>query len=496
MIYLKKLTAQDKKETLLPLFCYAMTICLASIFSLSPLWTSFGCLLAVVSAVILLRPIYAFYILLVAIQCQYIYIIPVSLGREFSIGSIVILLLLLIWLTSRLLGSSPAYTGTACDTLLLLFLCLMAFSLLWADNLKEGLYSIVKLAVFLGVSFCATVSLVNSDKRVNTILWILIITGSIAAVISLISVQLYPDYKAYYRDLFSSIVLNIQFNTDLTGRRGHAISHPLTTSYWLNFSITAAFMKRMTSTKNAVLLTVLILLMLTGHLCTLSKGPFLALMFGMMFFLWMTLPTRKYFLTWLSVGLLTVIVCYVAANADVLYNAIRFTAQQLSATNDESSVGTRLFWWTLCLKESFGSYGFGIGAGGLRDLLLTASKPGPHAHSVLISLIGELGFPGVLLYVLIHAIVIKKIWFALNACRNEYFKRILLLYGSGYIMFFVYLVFNYDYLMFQAWWYMGFGFALAEIAKKTDENYREDTLPFFNNRHGRSIVFTPGRNEK
>lgn len=396
----------------------------------------------------------------------------------YPLGDLFILIVFLLWGFSRAANLAKSYSKTPCDIPLLLFVGLSILSLLWADDYKSWMYQFLRLSFGLG-AFLVTILLINNHKILNTAIWIIIIMGVLNSIICFVSIYTYPDYT--HIKLFESKYANfvIFFNdTSVVGKRGHAFAHPLTTAYWLNFALILSFGKVITiQGYKKLVLCFLMFLMLTAHLTTLSKTPLLALIAGLIFFFYSYKPIRRVF--FISVGVLIVVigVSFILANITDLENSTRYTYNQLTGYNEYSSSTSRMDWWTTSVKKSLESYGLGVGLGGTPKYLTPIKIPhshinAPHSHNVWVNTFGDLGFIGLGLLVLIYFFAFKSYVAALRQCKNEYYKRILLSYISGFVIMLLFILTDYDYTATILWWYMGLGFAIARLATEATPEYR------------------------
>jgi O-antigen ligase len=226
--------------------------------------------------------------------------------------------------------------------------------------------------------------------------------------------------------------------------------------------------------KKKIILAVLIFFMLTGHMTTLSKGPLLALIGGIIFLFYSFKPIRKFFFTSIAVLILVIIVSFFLSNITQLKWSLKYTARQMSASESFTSTDSRKNWWKQSTSKSIENYGLGVGVGGISQYLRPYA---PHPHSVFVSAFGELGFLGLGLLILIYSLAFKNYMIALKQCRNEYYRLILLSYIGGFVTLIFYIITDYEYSTNLLWWYLGFGFAISNLAKAAPSEHTDENPP-------------------
>jgi O-antigen ligase len=364
---------------------------------------------------------------------------------------------------------------------LLLFVSLAALSLLWTADFNTGIVDLSKLIMVLLGSFIITTSVLNSHWKLNTVIWIIIVMGIFDSIVCFYSLYIYPDFTSTSLIETKDFEATLFFNSPtMIGKRGHSFSHPLTTSFWLNFALILSFGKFITSSrKKRIFIAFIILLMLNAHLTTLSKGPLISLIGGLIFLFFFIKPIKKLFFTSIAILVIIIILSFITSNITRIDKAVGYTAQ----SGKGESASNRLKWWKTSIEKSLEMYGIGTGTGGIQKYL----KPtAPHPHSLYMHTFGELGFIGIGLLVTIYYLAFKSYFLALRETKNEYYRRILITYMGGLVAMLLAFLFDFEYKFLLGWWYIGFGFAIAKLANEAPLEYMEENLPLY--KDSKSIV--------
>jgi O-antigen ligase len=178
-------------------------------------------------------------------------------------------------------------------------------------------------------------------------------------------------------------------------------------------------------------------------------------------------------------------VVFVLANIHRVTNTIKYATRQMSTADDQTSVSTRKVWWENAIEQCSRTYGVGVGIGGLQQYLEGSGKP-PHAHSVYLDALGELGILGLALTLIIHFLALRTFLHALKHSRSEYYRRLLLAYLGGFISLLLSICINYGHINYAIWWYMAVGFVLARCANRAPASFKLSQLPYY--RQGQSMV--------
>jgi O-antigen ligase len=474
-----------KPQSVLTFLSVLTTVVVSVAFSADPIWFITAFAISSITILFLLRPVWISYFLVVLMNMTYLIIkTPFFYDNSILMSAIMLpdyflLFTPLLWLLSRLIGSSKQYTGTSIDLLLLAFVFLASFSLLWSHDYSTGKVHLLKLFVSIFGTFVVAISTLTSRKYFRGLLWLVFTIGIINSTICFFSVLTYPSYsKANILDIGSLHVNLIFVDEKAVGNRGHGFSHPLTTASWLVTSIYMSIALFLTtpSKKRRVLIGLMAAFMLAALMTTMSKGPLIAFFISLTMMFYFLKPLRNKIFTAVSVLVVCVIIAFIIGNSSNINKLINLTGRQLSTEDSNTSTSSRLDWWGTTLNKGFDTNGVGVGIGGLKQYL---SKQAMHPHNTYISAFGELGLLGFVLILSIYFTAFASYWRSLRQCNNEYYRRVLLVYIAGYGATLMSIFVNYGYTNTATWWYMGIGFVLTQIASDQPPDRHEELLPYY-----------------
>ncbi len=455
-------------------FFFGIVMLLVAAFStIYPLLAVVSSFAAIIVLLFIVKTELSYYFLLILLHLSSIMFLSEYHKKVYMIpiGEVFISVVFFLWCLSRAMNLTGHYPKTSCDIPIVLFVGLSLLTFLWSEAPAPWTYQLARLSCGL-FAFFLTIVCVNNHKILNTVIWLLIGMGVLNSIICFVSIYTYPNYT--YTEIFGSDYLTFVtiFNDKaVVGKRGHAFAHPLTTAYWLNFALIISFGKLLALRGyKRLFLGMLMFLMLTAHLTTLSKTPLAALIAGIIFFFYASKPMRKVFFISTTALLIVVIVSFILANITDLENSTRYTYHQISGYNEYSSTTSRMNWWITSIKKGIETYGFGVGLGGIPKHLTPSTTP--HSHNVYVNVFGDLGFIGLGLLLLIYYLAGKTYVTAYRQCKSEYYRHITLAYISGFIIMLLFILTDYDYTATILWWYMGFGFAIAKLAREAPPDFR------------------------
>lgn len=469
------------------------TLCAAMLFAISPVLAVVIIFSAIALLVFIVKPCSAYVLLILLYHFSYLTFIIRFPWQEnnsytYTPSEVFLAIMLLLWFVSRSINAVAPYSRTACDLPLLLFFGLALLSLVWSHDFNRGTEQIMRLFFGSIGSFVLSSSIINTHRSINKIIWLIIILGIMNSIICFFSLYSYPDYTNFILYKTKEFKIDFTFNDCLlVGKRGHGFGHPLATAVWLNIAFILFFGSLITTKGNRkILIGLIMFIMLMALLTTLSKGPVLGLIGGMVFLISFIKPLKRFFFLSIIVLIITIFMSFIFANIVELKKISGVTAHQMTFSDDMSSTSSRTRWWSTSIRKSLESYGFGVGIGGIKKYLQPSGTP--HPHNVYVTTFGELGFIGLGLLLLIYVVAFKVYLEALVHCKSEYYRRILLTYMGGFVMILITIATDFTYIHDIIWWYIGFGFALAKFAKEAPPGYMEENIPFF--KDGKSICAT------
>jgi len=478
---------QEMKQIFLhprfPVRCICVTaIVFAATFSVFyPIPAIVSSISLVILFILFLKPELSLYLLLILLHLLYIYFTYTTPDRTciLMLFEVYVVMVFSMWCFSRMANLIRPYPGTSCDLTLMVLAGLSLVSLLWSHDQVNGVIQLFRLFIALS-TFVLIVSIVSHHRILNTIIWLVILMGVLNSILCFISIHTFPDYQRaalfHYGHNFD---LSIRFNVEEVGNRGHGLSHPLTTAYWLNIALIFSFGKFMTiKGKRKFILGLFMLFMLTAHLTTLAKMPLLALIAGILFLFYFLRPIKRKILMAIVILFVCIGLSFALVHLTKIKDPLSFITRQLTTSIGDTSVSYRLLWWLPVISKSLENYGMGVGIGGALKYL-----GGPfivqHPHSIYVSVLGELGMMGFILLLIILYLALMTYFKALKECKSEYYRRILLTYIAGFIVVIINGFTDFDYLVNLLWWYIGLGFALVKLARESPYGDREESLPFF-----------------
>ncbi|GAI46349.1 unnamed protein product, partial [marine sediment metagenome] len=146
----------------------------------------------------------------------------------------------------------------------------------------------------------------------------------------------------------------------------------------------------------------------------------------------------------------------------------------------ETSLGNRIIAWSIGARKLWETGGIGTGIGGFNQYL-----PFKHIDGTYPAVIFELGFIGFAVFIWILASSYRHFVNSIRSCRNEYFRRMLMIYLGGYVAILISWVVTFSYIHIYLWMYLAIGFAIARMSETMLEDVGQK-LPFGG--EGESIV--------
>jgi hypothetical protein len=373
------------------------------------------------------------------VYVTYLPVMAVMLSdRDFSYAhphSVVELFLLASWFISRAMGRVGPYRPTSVDILVGLLVLLTVTSILWSDSTWIAVVFIVKFLLTLGGCFLATLVAVSDRPMLGRILDLTMALGVINSILCFFFVITYPNFESI--NIMPKSMDWAHFHVLLNdpggiGKRGHGLGHPIYTSIWISFGIHIVLHKMLFTRgvlRNLAWL-LLILFFLSAMQSSLSKGPMLALIPSFAAHMLLTRKFRGWLLTSSILLLWGVALGFVIGNSTDLTSALKLTRHQLSASESYSSTESRLTWWKQAVPPGLENGGMGVGAGNAIKFL---DPKGPHPHSAYVSVLSELGYPGLLLYLGIVAWGLVHGLAAIRRCKDPTDRSILVLLFCWYL---------------------------------------------------------------
>jgi hypothetical protein len=378
------------------------------------------------------------------------------------------------------------YPGTKCDLPLILFGVWALLSLFWSHNLTAGFEDIIRL--YLAVAaFFLVVALVRTRKTLLLVFGIIIFMGVINACLAL-----YYPYTAFAFirewNFYDFLFVKISFwpkNLVIPEGRACGFGTAHNTAAIMVIPITFAMMQFFVTqnVKKRWVLIFIVLVLFAGSIVTLSKGPLISLIIGAIFVLLHLRPLKRKFFTTLAIIFMITLVFFTITRIKGLGMATSQVGSALTISSDSqkvTSLENRITAWTIGAQKLWDTGGFGTGIGGTNQYLPFKWIDG--AHPVTLFDLGFVGFAAWWLFLLAAYQFFKT---AIRNCRNEYFRRMLIIYLGGYITILISWFISFSYIHVYLWFYLGIGFAICHLAQTASEELLE-RVPFSDK--GGSIV--------
>lgn len=388
---------------------------------------------------------------------------------------VLLIVIIFAWLVRKAsrpdYSKSPKQPSEIIYTDLLLILVLWnALTLFWTPNVFVGFMQYIKLLMNIGI-FYIFYNGVNSRDSLRQITWAWLILGLLLFLFSFFSVygqefstNLNQDrfimFWKYRFNLNEFMDLHISWRGHLT--RGTALmsfnSLPFLLNLIIAFGVGLLLTTKREETRKRFVITTILLLLTCAHMTSLSKGGLIGF-FAMMFFFLVTNSRLRRKL----IRNALLVVCGTSA----LFMLVRIMRQQviyarIAGSTDAFSAPTRLAWWHDMLSLLFQkTLGIGLGIGGSMYYL----DPVPYIHSIYFSILTDMGWVGVLLFMIFIFVLIKEIRPIIRH-QETFLQNMLLAFCGAMVAIGVHGLVDFHYNYPVIWMFMGFGMAILRMAKQ------------------------------
>ena len=453
----------------------------------SPL-TGVFIVLATIFLLLMVKPEY--------ILCIFVLSIIPSPSLSFRLGDITLstaylicFILILSWTIARFANTRLPSPKIECAGVLLLFWAWALLSLFWSQDLLTGYEDIIKLTIDIAVIFLV-ISIVRDYKILQLVLGIFIFVSFIDAMLTLyypytsfsvIKNWVFSDY-AYVT--FKFWIKNIHA---LEGRgMGFFTAHGTAATLSMAIAFGASFFY---STKNDtkrffVLLVVVVLFF--ALVCTMTKSVIISVLCGAAYVSWHLKPLRRKFVTVMIMLLMLTVLAFVLTRIQDLGTASTVIAQnvQIDTSNlgKETSLGSRIELFKIGIEKLLDTGGLGTGIGGFLQYSPYKQMDGSHP-----AILFDLGFIGFILWIWLLLGSYRLFVTTLEKCKNEYFRRMLIIYLGGYVNILIAWFVTFSYADIYIWFYLGIGFALVHMASNAPLELNKQ-LPFFSEKDGSIVI--------
>lgn len=484
----KEYPLRFKNSAALWIALFVLEIFIAGLVIISPLSALVVAAGAPVLLLLLVKPEYALYVLVLLI-------IPgpsitFTMGEvTLNIAHVFVFVVLSSWIIARLAKTCPHISGTGVNQPLLIFWTWALLSILWSHNRIVGIEDVLKLSVSVATVFLI-VACVRGSNIFRIVLGIFIVMGLIDAVIAISSTYTAFSLKKEWTFLESVVmILRIwvkHMGREVAGGRGTGFFVPHSTAVTLSFAITFCLMFFLITwnKKKRMMLMGLTILLFAAIIGTLTKSMVPSVLIGASYISLHLKPLRQRFFTVLFVICLLIIVSFALTRfqTGILFSAQRLaeTAAVQSSDGATTSVSGRIEVTQIGLQKLWETGGLGTGIGGFLQYTSNKNMDGSHP-----AVLWDLGFVGIAVWIWLLTASFRLFVTAVKACNNEYYRRMLIVYIGGYVNVLIAWFFTFAYADIYLWFYLGIGFALVHLSR---------TVPFDPNLHlpysgnGESIV--------
>jgi hypothetical protein len=262
--------------------------------------------------------------------------------------------------------------------------------------------------------------------------------------------------------LFSNYHLLYDFEA-VQGRAVGFALHNLAAN-WYNLLIAMAFTLVMFPEKKYISRYVLLLaiaVLEVGLFLTKSRAGILSQLPMIAFLLFINPRTRRFFIKWWLVFVLSFVFLFVASNPNNPLSFLKRVGVSFSSSaSSEVTIGKRIRYWKNGAKWALQStYGIGgMGIGGFKEYVY----PSPHSHSVYISFFHDFGYIGLLILAGLVFVILSGFLRArpLLEAPDTFPRKILLGFYGGMVALGLHSIIEFFYNSPHLWYYLGFGTAV------------------------------------
>ena len=463
-----------------------LEIMLAGLAITSPLALLMFLVASIATILFFVKPEYSLYILVLLIIPGRSVIITLYEVSQY-ISHLFVIVALFYWSVAHLAKTRPAFPNTGCDQPLLIFLAWALLSILWSHNRIVGLEDMLRLSTAVALVFLIT-AFINEPKTLRIALGVFIFMGIIDAIIAFF--YLYSDFFIVKRWTFLEslkVVFAFWPKHILKGAGGRCMGFAPAhaTAVTLSFAITFCMMFFFVTQniRKRMLLFGLTFFLFAVTIGTLTKSMIISILTGTTYVVFHFKPFRKRFFTILFVIFMLTVTAFfltriqdIGKSAEYIREGIKIESEELRTT----SISGRLDMAKIGLQKLWETGGLGTGIGGFLQYTSSSNMDGSHP-----SIMWDLGFIGIAVWIWLLSGAYRLFVTAIKNSKNEYYKRMLIVYIGGYVNVLISWFVTFAYADIYIWFYLGIGFALVHLSRTVpfDPNLR---LPYSGN--GESIV--------
>jgi len=460
-------------------------ILIALLAVISPLLAVCMILVVVITLLLIVIPEYALYIFVFGIIPGAI--LQVQLGTIVLRSSyLTIIIVIISWMIARLAKIRPPYSKTDCDHALLTLGIWALLSLFWSHDRLTGYEDMTKLFLDIAAIFLM-VALIRERRTLTVVLGLFLFTGVIDALLALYYpyTSLCLEQKWEYSEHLMMIFKFWPKNAYIPGGRCMGFFTAHGTAVTLSISITFGMMFFLVTKnkKKRLLFLFIVLLLFTALVGTLTKSVIVGLICGVVYVSLHLKPLKQRLFTTMSLLLMLIVVSFVLSRFQDIATAVTFVGQQVSLdTSDEAaSLSSRIIAIQIGIQKLWDTWGLGTGIGGFLQYSPYRHMDGSHP-----AVLFDLGLVGFALWIWLLVGAYHLFVTTMKECKNEYFRRMLLIYLGGYVSILISWLVTFSYADIYVWFYLGVGLVLVRLAKSAPSE-PDVRLPF-TGKIGESIV--------
>ena len=385
----------------------------------------------------------------------------------FLVTDVFMLITFISWILAKWAKIRGPYLHTPIDTPAKFFFLWIALSSLWATSLRETLIeSIPLLGAFFGLYL--SVNIIRTKKMFQLTIGAFIFIGVVNAIVAIVS--LYCREHSYLITKYNSFALAFNWNT-IAGARGYGLCFPQCTAHFLNLSIVLSLglLLQAKGIKKIIFLLFIILILVTGHLTTISKGGFIGLIAGLIFFFINYKPLKGYLMTSFVLTIITIIVLFPLARFNEVGKILTLGVAR-NIQSGSPTTATRLFVWKQTFPDVWDkTFGQGYGIGQMVP-----------AHNIFFSVFFELGIVGFLIWLWLLIKFFYRIRTVTEMPIDSYYRTMLISLAAGIVAILSFGLVDLVYFDEITWTFFGIGMALINLANRSVNLHVQKTFSRFN----------------
>ncbi len=370
----------------------------------------------------------------------------------------VIGLCLVLGFKTHLLRERVPFAHSSINFFMFLMMVMFVFGVINSYDKMSSLKSVMVYIAFMLVYYLI-VRLVNDKKKLVKAFWLL--TGA-----SLIC-SLYGIYQ-YFNPAELQVWQDSEMFSDISGRIVSFFENPNVYGEYLILIIMINIALLATVKKPLLKLCTFILLALSGvcMILTYSRGCWIGIILAVALFLFIS--SKKMFLVMAGLGVVA------------LFFLPESVMTRLLSIGDlaDSSTSYRVYIWqgTMDMLKDFWVTGIGVGTSAFNHvypIYAFGAISAPHPHNLYLLLLSEMGILGLLVFIALMIVVLKKLFVTANKSKDKTISVFSSALFSALVGFLVQGIFDnvwYNYRVFLFFFIIiGLSGAVCLISKKTED---------------------------